>query len=56
VLAADIDRWVGEPAAVESLRREQLRQLAELRAEIYRNARTRGLTPTMLRAASLARK
>ena len=40
--------------AAEALRREHLHQIAELRAEVYRNAKPRGVTPTMLRAARAA--
>ena len=36
--------------AAEGLRREQLRQIPELRSHVYRHAKARGLTPTMLRA------
>ena len=49
-LAADLKGWLAELDAVEALRHEQLREIAELRAEIYRHAGGRGVTPTMLLA------
>jgi hypothetical protein len=48
--AADLDRWVADLDAAEDLHREQLRQIGKLRSEVYRHARTRGVTPAMLRA------
>jgi hypothetical protein len=56
-LAADLKHWLADLDAAEALRREQLRHIAELRSHVYRHAKARGLTPTMLRAArSLLRK
>jgi hypothetical protein len=56
-LAADLKHWLADLDVAEALRREQLRQIAELRSHVYRHAKARGLTPTMLRAArSLMRK
>jgi hypothetical protein len=56
-LAADLKTWLADLDAAEALRREQLNQIAELRSQVYRHAKARGLTPTMLRAArSLMRK
>jgi hypothetical protein len=50
-LASDLKHWLADLDAAEALRREQLRQVAHLRSEVYRLAKARGLTPTMLRAA-----
>jgi hypothetical protein len=50
-LAADLNQWVADLDAAEALRREQLQQIAELRAQVYRHAKARGVTPTMLHAA-----
>ena len=50
-LAADLTHLFADLYAAEALRREQLRQIAELRSHVYRHAKARGLTPTMLRAA-----
>jgi hypothetical protein len=50
-LAADLKGWLADLDAAEALRREQLHQIAELRSHVYRHAKARGLTPTMLRAA-----
>lgn len=50
-LSADIACWIAELSAAEALRREQLRQIAKLRAEVYQHARVHGLTPAMLNAA-----
>jgi hypothetical protein len=50
-LAVDLARWVADLEAAEALRREQLQQIADLRAEVYRHAKARGVTPTMLHAA-----
>jgi hypothetical protein len=56
-LAADLKTWLTDLDAAEALRREQLRQIASLRAHVYQLAKVRGVTPTMLRAArSLMRK
>jgi hypothetical protein len=49
-LAADLKNWLGELNAAETLRRRQLREIAELRQEIYRHASERGVTPAVLRA------
>lgn len=49
-LSADLKKWLADLDATEALRREQLRQVAELRAEVYRLAKARGVSPTMLRA------
>ena len=49
-LAADLKGWLADLDAAEDLRRKQLHEIAELRAEIYRHAGGRGVTPTMLRA------
>ena len=51
-LATDLKGWLAELDATEALRREQLQQISKLRAEVYQHAKARGLTPTMLRAAS----
>ena len=51
-VAADLKDWLGDLDAAEALRREQLDQIAELRAQVYRRAKARGVTPTMLRQAS----
>jgi hypothetical protein len=45
-LAADLTHWIADHDAAETLRREQLHQIAELHAEIYRHAKARGVTPT----------
>jgi hypothetical protein len=50
-LAVDLGRWIADLDAAEALGREQLQLLAEQRAEVYRHAEARGVTPTMLRAA-----
>jgi hypothetical protein len=50
-LAADLKTWLADLDAAESLRRNQLHEIAELRAEIYRHAGARGVSPTLLRAA-----
>jgi hypothetical protein len=50
-LTADLKKWRAALDAAEALRREQVRQVAQLRAEVYQLAKARGLTPTMLRAA-----
>ena len=50
-LAVDLTNMIADLEAAEALRREHLHQIAEWRAEIYRNAKARGVTPTMLRAA-----
>ena len=56
-LAADLKGWLADLDAAEALRREQLHQITELRSHVYRHAKARGITPTMLRAArSLMRK
>ena len=56
-LTADLKAWLADLDATEALRREQLKQIAELRAEVYALAKKRGVTPTMLRAArALLRK
>jgi len=47
-LAADLKDWLGDLDAAEALRREQLPQIVELRAQVYRHAKARGVTPTML--------
>jgi hypothetical protein len=49
-LAADLKDCLGELDAAEALCREQLRQVAELRSEVYRLAEMHGVTPTILRA------
>jgi hypothetical protein len=49
-LAADLKGWLGDLDAAEALRREQLHQIAELRAQVYRHAKVGRVTPTMLRA------
>lgn len=49
--ATALKNWLGDLDAAEALRGEQLRQIAELRAHVYRHARTHGVSPTMLRAA-----
>lgn len=43
-LAADVKDWLGELDAAEALCREQLHQVAELRSEVYRLAKTHGVT------------
>jgi hypothetical protein len=48
--AADLRHWLADLDAAEALRREQLRQCAGLRSEIYRHAKTRGVTASMLNA------
>jgi hypothetical protein len=48
--ASDLTAWLADLEAAEDLRREQLRKLTALRAQIYRLAKARGFTPTMLRA------
>ena len=48
-LTVDLGRWIADLDAAEALRREQLQQLTEQRAEVYRHAEARGVTPTMLR-------
>ena len=48
-LAADVKDWLDDLDAAETLRREQLRQITELRAQVYRHAKGRGV-PAMLRA------
>jgi hypothetical protein len=56
-LADDLKHWLADLDAAEALRREQLHQIAELRSHVYRHAKARGVSPTMLRAArSLMRK
>jgi hypothetical protein len=50
-LAAELKRWLVDLDASEALKREQLRQVAQLRSGIYRLAKARGVSPTMLRAA-----
>ena len=55
-LAADLTHWIADLDAAEALRREQLRQITELRAQIYRHAKIRGVTPTVLRATRLMRR
>ena len=50
-LDADLKHWLADLDAAETLRREQLQQIAELRAHVYQHAKTRGVTPTMLLAA-----
>jgi hypothetical protein len=49
-LSTDMRKWLADLDATEALRREQLRQVAELRSEVYRLAKARGVSPTMLRA------
>jgi hypothetical protein len=49
-LAADLKDWLGDLDAAEALRRDQLRQIAELRAQVYRHAKVRGVTSATLRA------
>jgi hypothetical protein len=47
----DIIAWlVADLKAIEGLRRDELRKLNRLRAEVYQNAREAGLAPSMLRA------
>ena len=48
-LAAELKRWLLDLDASEQLKREQLRQVAQLRSGIYRLAKQRGVSPTMLR-------
>ena len=50
-LAADLKNWVADLDAAEALRREQLRQIAKLRSDVYQLAKARGVTPNTLRAA-----
>ena len=50
-LATDLKTWLADLDAAEALRRDQLHQIAELRSHVYRLAKARGVTPTMLRAA-----
>ena len=49
-LAADLKHWLADLDAAEALRREQLHQIAELRAQVYRHAKARGVTSAVLRA------
>jgi len=49
-LAADLKSWLADLDITEAWRREQLHQIAELRADVYRHAKAYGVTPTMLRA------
>lgn len=51
-VAADLKGWLGDLDAAEALHREQLDQIAGLRAQVYRHAKARGVTPTMLRHSS----
>jgi hypothetical protein len=37
-LAADLKGWLGDLDAADTLRRVQLHQIAELRAQVYRHA------------------
>jgi hypothetical protein len=48
--AADLKDWLGDLDCAKALRREQLHQITELRAQVYRHAKARGVSPTMLRA------
>ena len=50
VLAADLKPWLADLDAAEALAPRALHEIAELRSEVYRHARTRGVTPTLLRA------
>jgi hypothetical protein len=50
-LAADLKNWVADLDGAEALRREQLRQIAKLRSDVYQLAKARGVTPNTLRAA-----
>jgi hypothetical protein len=49
-LASDLQGWLADLDAAEALRCEQLRQISDLRSVIYRHARGRGVSPTLLRA------
>jgi hypothetical protein len=49
-LAGDLKGWLADLNAAESLRKEQLRQIGELRSGIYRLAKAKGVSPAMLRA------
>jgi hypothetical protein len=50
-LAESLRKWLADIDASEELRREQLRKIAALRGQVYKLARERGVSPTMLRAA-----
>jgi hypothetical protein len=41
-LAADLAQWIASLDDAEALRRDQLRQIGELREEVYRHAKARG--------------
>jgi hypothetical protein len=55
-LAADLKAWLADLDAAEALRREQLRQIGKLRAQIYGHAKAHGVTPMILRAARKLRQ
>jgi peptide subunit release factor 1 (eRF1) len=54
--ARELDTWLDELAAAENLRAGALRQITQLRKEVYRRAARHGVSARVLRAAHALRQ